>query len=128
MDFPSLVPSSRQFDAGDWPVRSYKAMDGFEIRLLYGSKRTGMKLSLVYQAIQDQQAESFLDHYRSVQGTFQSFTFPDSAPKGGWSGSPEAIGASNWNNKWRYEGPPQIQQLRPGVSTVSVNLLGVLSV
>ena len=40
MAFPSLVPSTRTFDAGNWPVKTYKAQSGAEVRILYGNRRT----------------------------------------------------------------------------------------
>ena len=68
-----LVPSARTFESGDYPVKTYRAQNGAEHRILYGSNRTNMKLSLTYANIQDADAELFLDHYDTVQGTFQTF-------------------------------------------------------
>lgn len=126
MAFPSLVPTSRSFSAGDWPVKKYKAISGAEIRILFGNKRTNMQLSLSYDNITDSEAELFLDHYNEVRGTFSTFRFTDSNPKGGWEGNADALGAAAWGNSWRYEGPPQVQQVRPGISSVTVNLIGVV--
>ena len=36
------------------------------------------------------------------------------------------IGAGAYSSGWRYEGPPQLTQVRPGISTVTVNLVAVL--
>ena len=126
MAFPSLVPTARTFDAGDFPVKIYKSQNGKEHRILYGSNRTNMKLSLTYANITDANAELFLDHYEEEQGTFGTF---DSVPSGyekGWEGNASEIDAQTFGNKYRYEGPPQVVQVRPGVSTVKVNLIGVL--
>lgn len=127
-DFPSLVPSSREYTPGDWPVRTYRAMDGYEVRILYGDKMNGMKLQLSYQAIPDTDAVKFLEHYEQQRGTFESFIFAsDEGPKSGWGADPAQIGAVSEGNEWRYEGPPQLEQLRPGVSRVTVNLIAVLN-
>tara|TARA_Y100000361_G_scaffold152210_1_gene171161 strand:- start:1315 stop:1695 length:381 start_codon:yes stop_codon:yes gene_type:complete len=126
MAFPSLVPTARTFDAGDFPVKIYRSQNGKEHRILYGSNRTNMKLSLTYANITDANAELFLDHYEEEQGTFGTF---DSVPSGyekGWEGNASEIDAQTFGNKYRYEGPPQVVQVRPGVSTVTVNLIGVL--
>ena len=129
--FPSLVPTSRTFESGDYPVKTYKAQNGAEHRILYGSKRTNMKLSLSYANITDADAELFLDHFDAVQGTFQtfglgSFKTENGATRGGWEGNGDALGATEHGNRYRYEGPPQVAQVRPGISTVTVNLIGVL--
>jgi hypothetical protein len=127
MAFPTLVPTSRSFESGDYPVKTFKAQNGKEHRILYGSNRTNMKLSLSYANITDANAELFLDHYDEVQGTFQTFNIGDlEESRGGWKGNKDALGAGESGNNYRYEGPPQVAQVRPGISTVTVNLIGVL--
>lgn len=123
MAFPSLTPTSRQFDSGDYPMKTYSAQSGAEVRILYGSQRTKMKLGLSFENIADASAELFLDHFDEVKGGFSTFDLPEEALKG-WTGTAEALQASG-SNKWRYESPPQVASVRPGLSTVTVNLIGV---
>lgn len=85
-----------------------------------------MKLSLSYANITDANAELFLDHYDEMKGTFTTFTVGRDGAKSGWEGNADAIGAETSGNSYRYEGPPQLTQVRPGVSTVTVNLIGVI--
>ena len=125
MAFPSLIPTSRSFESGDYPVKTFKAQNGKEHRILYGSNRTNMKLSLSYANITDANAELFLDHFDEVQGTFGTFVIGLDV-RGGWEGNKDAIGAQTHGNNYRYESPPQVAQVRPGISTVTVNLIGVL--
>ena len=120
-----LIPTSRTFESGDFPVKTFKAQNGTEARILYGSLRTNMRLSLSYANISDDDAASFLDHYDDRQGTFKTFLVGSEAKKG-WKGGNSKISARDNGNKYRYEGPPQLTQVRPGVSTVTVNLIGVL--
>jgi hypothetical protein len=128
MNFPNFTPTSRSHEAGDFPVKKYRAQDGKEIRILYGSKRTGMKLQLVYANLTDSEAEQFVDHYHEMQGTFQSFALATGQDnmKNGWTGKKESIGAVYWGNAWRYDSAPQMQQVRPGISSVTVNLVAAL--
>jgi hypothetical protein len=90
MAFPILKPSSRSYDPGSYPVKVFKAQNGKETRILYGSERTEVKLSLSYANIGDPNAELFLDHYDEVQGTFQTFNLPGQA-LGGWEGNEDAL-------------------------------------
>ena len=90
MAFPILKPSSRTYDPGTYPVKTFKAQNGQETRILYGSERTDVKLSLSYANIGDPNAELFLDHYDEVQGTFQTFSLPGQAI-GGWGGNDDAL-------------------------------------
>lgn len=124
MAFPSHKPSGRSFDAGDYSYKTFKAQSGKEVRILYGDKRTGMKLQLQYANITDTAADDFVAHYDEVKGGFNVFTLP-SEFRAGWSGDATAIDAATGNN-WRYESPPQISSVRPGTSSVTVNLIGVL--
>jgi len=133
-----LVPSARTFESGDYPVKTYKAQNGAEHRILYGSNRTNMKLSLTYANIRDVDAEKFLDHYDKVQGTFKTFVLENVKGTGinptcvGWEGNQDALGAGTPGppetpgKDYRYEGPPQVAQVASGRSTVTVNLISVL--
>lgn len=131
MPYPTdLKPTSRSFSAGDYPVKAFKAQNGAETRILYGNRRTNLKLSLTYQNITDANAELFIDHYDETQGTFAVFGVAsegaNSGAKTGWEGNSTAIGAGSSGNAYRYESAPELTQVRPGVSTVTVNLIGVL--
>ena len=124
MAFPSLTPTGRQFNPGDYPIKTFNAQSGAEVRILYGNQRTKMKLSLSFANITDANAELFIDHFDEVDGSFSTFDLPDEALDG-WSGTSDALQASG-ANEWRYESPPQIASVRPGLSTVTVKLIGVL--
>lgn len=124
--FPTLVPTSRTFESGDFPVKTFKSQNGAEHRILYGSRRTNMKLSLSFANITDAQAEQILDHYESVQGTFGTVIIQMADGKAGWAGNRDALGAGEHGNSFRYESPPKLTSVRPGVSTVTVNFIGVI--
>jgi hypothetical protein len=81
-----------------------------------------MKLTLEYANIPDVSAGLFLDHYHAMQGTFQQFPLGAMAKKG-WGGNPNAIDAEPWGSAWRYEGPPQVKSVYPGVSNVRIDLI-----
>jgi len=131
MAYPiALKPTSRSFNPGDYPVKAFKSQSGAETRILYGNRRTNLKLSLTYENISDASAELFIDHYDETQGTFATFGVASESTndgaKTGWEGNSTAIGANSSGNAYRYEGPPELTQVRPGISTVTVNLIGVL--
>jgi hypothetical protein len=103
MAFPSLVPTSRNFNP---------------------DARTGMTLELSYDNISDANADLFLTHYNDVKGTYNTFAIPDEV-KTGWSGSSGSIDVAGVN-AWRYAEPPAVTAVRPGRSSVRVQLIGVL--
>lgn len=130
MAYPSIRPSSRQFDPGDWPVRAFNSQNGTEIRILYGNYRTNMVFSLEYTNITDAQAADFVEDYAALNGTFGSFVFNDSqrtALLAGWNDA-TAINllTAPTGIRWRYDSAPKITSVRPGISSVTVTLKGVL--
>lgn len=124
MAFPTLQPTSRDFSPGDWPVKRFNAQSGAEIRILYGSLRTNAKISLGYDNITDANAQLFLDDYAEQIGTLRTFNLP-SAVQTGWTGSSASIDAPP-GAKWRYESEPAVRSIRPGRSSVTVNLVAVI--
>jgi hypothetical protein len=124
MAFPTLTPTSREFSPGDWPIKRYNSQSGAEVRILYGSRRTNAKLSLGYENISDSNAQLFLDDYAAQYGTLRTFTLPNAA-RTGWSGTAASIDAPP-SAAWRYEGEPQVRSVRPGRSSVTVNLVAVI--
>lgn len=127
MDFPNVRPATRRLDPGDWPIKTFNAQDGAEVRILYGNRRTRMKLSLSFSNLQDTTAELFEKHFISVKGTYETFTLANStAVLAGWTGTADVITAQSTGNRWRYESPPVLESVRPGISSVTVSLIGVI--
>ena len=83
-----------------------------------------MTYKLQYANIADIAADDFITHYDEVKGGFDVSRLPSDC-RAGWSGDATAIDAAT-GNKWRYESPPQISSVRPGTSSVTFNLIGVL--
>lgn len=128
MPFPVLKPSSRSYDPGDWPVRTYRAQNGTEVRLLFGNQRSNLKLSLSYNNVSDTKASEFIVHYEETKGTYSIFSLSPEAKVAllaGWEALPERLGTPSGVD-WRYENAPKITAVRPGVSIVTVNLIGVI--
>jgi len=128
IDYPDIRPTSRNFDPGNWPVRTYNAQNGAEVRILYGSQKYNLKLQLSYQNITDANAEAFLDHFNDRKGTYSTFTITSDvrvAALSGWSGNKNALSPPTGVN-WRYAKPPEVVSVRPGISTVNVFLVGVI--
>jgi hypothetical protein len=124
MAFPALQPSSRDFEPGDYPVKTFRSQSGVESRILYGSKRSNQALTLTYQNITDSQAEQFITHFDQVRGSFDTFTLP-AVVRAGWQAGAATIDAVA-GAAWRYDGPPSITSVKPGISTVQLKLAAVL--
>lgn len=125
MAFPTLSPTAREFTTGDYPVKTFTAQSGAEVRILYGSKRTGMTISLTYENITDTAADDFVAHFDEVRGTYDTFALPAQVLTG-WTGASSAIDATATGNRWRYAEQPAVTSVFRGRSSVRVELVGVL--
>lgn len=125
MAFPALVPSSRTFSPGDFPIKKFNAQSGAEVRILYGSRMVNQVFELSYANISDSQAESFLTDYRDQKGTFQTFVLPNAVFEGWTSGRDIGRYERGPGTLWRYDGSPAVVSVRPGISSVTVKLRAV---
>ena len=126
MAFPDLVPSSRTFSPGDFPIKKFNAQNGAEVRILYGSRRVNQVFELSYANISDQEANLFLVDYEDQQGTFKRFYLSDKTYEGwGLAGSATSELDRGPGTLWRYDAPPSIVSVRPGISSVTVKLRAV---
>ena len=124
MAFPSLQPTNREFNPGDWPIKKFNSQSGAEVRILYGNQRTNATLQLGYANVSDGNAQLFLDDYEANFGTLRTFTIP-AETRAGWTGTGSSIDAPP-GAQWRYESPPSVQSVSPGRSSVTVNLVAVI--
>jgi len=126
MAYPSsVVPTSRSVRLGDYPVRSFRAQNGKELRLLYGNRRSGQELELTYENIADSNVVGFMSHYEDMKGTHGSFDVP-SINFQGWNAGVNSPFQEPQNNLYRFADAPQITSVRPGRSTVVVRLVSVI--
>jgi len=122
MAFPTLIPTSREFTPGDWPIKRFSSQSGAEVRILYGSQRINAKLSFNYTNISNANGQLFLDDYDSTYGTLRTFTLPSVL----FSGWPNATGLNAPpGTRWRYESEPKIQHVYAGRCSVAVELIAV---
>jgi len=98
MDFPAFVPSSRNYNSGDYAVRTFRAQSGAESRILYGDTRFGATLELQYQNVTDKNAQTFVGHYENVKGTYGTFALPSRLFEG-WDGSSKLLDRAYKNQR-----------------------------
>jgi hypothetical protein len=125
MAFPDLVPSSRTFSPGDFPIKKFNAQSGAEVRILYGSRRVNQIFELSYENISDVNAQLFLADYEDRKGTFERFYLSDSVYEGWSPGTADSKLDRGPGTLWRYDAPPAIRSVRPGISSVTVKLRAV---
>ena len=133
MAFPNIKPTTRSFTMGDYPSKTYRSLSGVIFKRAFGNRQTGYTLDLTFRNIGDTSelrsrsgtAKQIIDHYSDVDGTFSSFALPARVFEGMGNDFKDLIRSPS-NIKWRYAGPPQVQSVKSGVSTVIVTLIGEL--
>lgn len=133
MSFPNIRPTTRSFTMGDYPSKTYRSLSGVTFRRSFGNKQTGYTLDLQFKNIGDQNelkqysgtTREILQHYIDMDGTLDSFSVPYRVFVG-MDDKVEALIKNPSNIKWRYAESPNVQSVQPGVSTVTVKLVGEL--
>tara|TARA_B100000902_G_C27059965_1_gene788621 strand:- start:399 stop:806 length:408 start_codon:yes stop_codon:yes gene_type:complete len=129
--FPEIKPSTRKFKMGDIPSKTYTSLSGAVFRRAFGNKKSNYTLDLTFKNIPDttdvdfRSTEHILDHYDGTEGTFSSFSIPNSV----FAGMEEAVSdyiQAPANIKWRYAKPPEVQSVQSNLSTVTVSFIGEL--
>lgn len=124
--FPELVPSSRSYSPGKIPETVFEAQNGSATFVSFGNTFVNASLSLEFKNIDDSKASEVLQHYLSVvEG--DSVQFSNTQGFGGMAGTLRSkLEDGTKAIKWRYERPPEIESVYPGISTVTCSFIGYL--
>jgi hypothetical protein len=130
VEFPANVPTSRSFTAPRWPTSSSRSQSGVSTIRLWGSQPSQANLSLSYVNIPDADAALFISRYNSAKGPITEVTLPSEAFTGLSSQlrTQFDIAAGTQGLRWFFpkDDPPRITSVKPGISSVQVNLVGEL--
>lgn len=125
--FPDLVPTARQYKPGAFAEEKFVAQNGAVTRLRFGNRLFNSSLSLTFKNISDDDADLILKNYRQVMSGRYRAVF--SSQNGSGGASPNL---RQWFEEiptglmWKYEEPPVVQSVRPGLSTVTCKFTGEL--
>lgn len=124
--FPAIKPSARQYTPGTYPTRTYRALAGTTVKRSFGNKPYGHSMALEFRNIPDTTLAQILSHYHDSQGGFSRFALPN-AVFAGMDATVRVYMQSPKGIQWEYADPPQVESVYPGISNVSVSLLGELN-
>jgi len=126
--FPSIKPTSRSYNPGQYPSTDFESLDGTKTHIRYGNKRVNSTLTLGFSNITDAQAYEILENYKEVNSVYDYVTFSSA---NGTTG----VGSTSLSNyfkesgsglKWRYSGPPSVTSTFKGMSNVSCSFVACL--
>lgn len=124
--FPGLIPTSRSYTPGRVPETVFTAQNGSTTFVQFGGAFVNAELDMEFRNIRDVDAAAILAHYASVIAD-DWVTFSASHGLGGMT---EALLAQVQDGRtllrYRYDGPPKVTSVYPGVSTVQCSFIGYL--
>ena len=126
--FPNLKPSSRSYSPGQYPQTEFRAQNGARTIVRFGNRRVDSSLQLSFSNITDAQAALILDNYQQVNRDWNNVTFTAANGTAGADSPLASYLAENGGSGllWRYSGPPSVQSVYPGISSVSCQFVGIL--
>jgi hypothetical protein len=74
--FPALIPSTRTYSPGEYPITPHPLMSGSEIRVRHSNTVLGVRLRLTFQAASSADVVAVRNHYNGRQGGFLPFAIP----------------------------------------------------
>ncbi len=127
-NFPSIKPSSRSYNPGEYPQTKFEAQNGVKTIMRYGKNRVNATLQLGFSNISDANAALILANYEDVNSNWDYVTFSSANGTVGV----ESTSLSNYFKevgsglKWRYSGPPSVTSTFKGLSNVSCSFVACL--
>jgi len=127
-NFPSIKPSSRSYNPGEYPQTKFEAQNGVKTIMRYGKNRVNATLQLGFSNISDADAALILANYEDVNSDWDYVTFSSANGTVG-------VGSTSLSNyfkesgsglKWRYSGPPSVTSTFKGMSNVSCSFVACL--
>ena len=122
--FPAIHPSSRRYKPGRLPETIFEAQNGATTFVQFGNQFVNAEMSMTFKNIDDDEAAQILTHYRSVKLNDYVVFDADRGLGGLGDDLHAAFDKGDKELRWRYNGPPQVTSVIPGISTVSCGFTG----
>ena len=132
--FPTIKPSSRRYNPGEYPSTTFESLDGTKTHLRYGNKRVNATLNLGFSNISDAEAGLIIANYENVMSEYDFVRFKDENAAVGIDSSflkqeirdNAGTGQTKLGLRWRYSRPPVVTSVQPGISNVSCSFVACL--
>lgn len=126
--FPNIKPTSRSYSPGDFAQTRFESLNGATTVIRYSNKRKNSELSLTFANISDYDAYRILNNYEIVNSVWDYVSFGyHNALTGVESSLYYYVGETTEPRlRWRYAEAPQVESVKPGISTVTCRFTGFL--
>jgi len=124
--FPALTPTGRKYTPGRLPETRFQSQNGAITFVQFGGYFVNAKLELTFENVRDEDAQAILVHYRSTVAD-DYVTFDKNHGLGGMTDNLiTQVDTGKDTLRYRYDGPPEVVSVFPGVSSVSCSFIGYL--
>lgn len=120
--FPAITPSSMDFTAPEFPVRSNTSLSGVVSRRLFGNRGSKSSLNLSFENLEDAIAAEILTAWNDGRGQFDAVTVPSEVFSGAGPDLLAYLESGGDDLVWHFASAPQVQRVAPGISSVRVTL------
>lgn len=131
--FPDIRPTTRSFQAGEYPMSMFRAQNGATVAVRFGIRPSNCQLKLTFENITDDKAVEILNHYEAVNSNWDYVDFYADGVKSMESGVESdsmrtMLRGTNPGTemKYRYASPPQVQYVFMNVCSVTCEFIGYL--
>ena len=128
--FPNIKPSSRSYTPGVYPQTEFESQNGAKVVMRYGNKQVNSKLNLGFTNITDTQANEILDLYEEVNSDYDYVLFSATNALAGINNNnllkKQAEADDSFKLRYRFDGPPTVTSVRPGISNVQCKFVACL--
>lgn len=120
--FPEVTPSSMDFTAPEFPIKTNTSLSGVVSRRAFGNRGSKAVLSLSFDNLPDATAVEFLNSWKLAKGQLESLSLPSIVFNGASSELSSYLSSGGDALTWHFSEPPQLQRVKPGISSVRVVL------
>jgi hypothetical protein len=119
---PALTPTAMDFTAPEFPVKSNTSLSGVVSRRIFGNRGSRSTLQLNFDNIADSSAVEFLNAWNASRGQLNAVTVPSQVFDGADATLTAYVSDGGDGLIWHFAEPPQVQRIKPGISSVRVRL------
>ena len=119
---PALTPTAMDFTAPEFPVKSSTSISGVVTRRIFGNRGSRSTLQLSFDNIADSSAAQFLNAWNASRGQLDAVTVPSTVFYGASAALVSYVSDGGDSLTWHFAAPPQVQRVKPGISSVRISL------
>lgn len=116
--FPELVPTTRSYDFGAFPISEVPSASAGVVRFRHGATPQNYSLTISYSALSDADATLIRNHFQLQGGGFRSFALPSAI----WTNHSFSGNVAPYKMSWRYTEPIEEEHYSLGLVNLTIKL------